>query len=170
MTRAKEKANTVFTIIDSAETHSEKEKPQQKKKAVTSLRSGSIEFKSVTYTYPGMNTPSLNRFSMKIPLFQRVAIVDLTEPSDRGTITDLLLRFYETAPSVNKGVKIDGVDITDYDLRQLRKQVGYISRNSPLFNQTVKCNLLFGDTKASDEKILKVAIKTNLLPALENGF
>jgi ABC-type multidrug transport system fused ATPase/permease subunit len=72
----------------------------------------------------------------------------------------LLLRFYD----VSKGsIVIDGIDMRDYDLECLRNQISIVQQEPLLFNETIKSNIKFGDLKASDARVLEVAIQANAL-------
>lgn len=58
---------------------------------------------------------------------------------------------------------IDGIDMRDYDLASLRSQVSIVQQEPMLFNETIKSNIKFGDMKASDARVLEVAIQANAL-------
>lgn len=66
-------------------------------------------------------------------------------------------------------IEIDGVDLKDYDVKSLRRQIGYVMQEPVLFNQTIKQNILYGDLDASDEQVLKVAQMANALTFIESN-
>mmetsp|Transcript_9302 Transcript_9302/g.12652 ORF Transcript_9302/g.12652 Transcript_9302/m.12652 type:complete len:117 (+) Transcript_9302:1933-2283(+) len=102
---------------------------------------------------------------MSIPATQKIALVGHSG-CGKSTITNLLLRFY----NVNRGkIMIDGADIEDYDVRALRRQMGYVMQEPVLFNTSIKENILYGDMDASDEQVLKVAEMANALTFIESN-
>lgn len=68
----------------------------------------------------------------------------------KSTIINLLLRFYDVTGG---SLKIDGKDIKDYDIKELRRQIGYVMQEPVLFNMSIKDNILYGNEDASDMKI-----------------
>lgn len=101
----------------------------------------------------------MRQFNLRIEPNQSVAIVGHSG-SGKSTIASLLLRFYD----VTKGsLCIDGVDIKDYNLEQLRNQISIVQQEPLLFNETIESNIKFGFLKAPDAKVLASAIQANAL-------
>jgi subfamily B ATP-binding cassette protein MsbA len=105
---------------------------------------GNVQFENVSFTYETGKGPALRGISFQAPAGQSIAIVG---PSGGGksTLVNLLPRFYE----VKSGrVLIDGTDVRDYDLHNLREQIAVVSQDVVLFNDTVRNNIAFGRTYA----------------------
>ncbi len=105
---------------------------------------GSIEFKNVSFTYPDTGIQALKNVSFKVNPGEKLAIVGRTA-SGKSTIADLLLRFYD----VTKGeILIDGINIKELNLFNLRSNVGYIPQNVFLFSTSIEDNVRFGKNEA----------------------
>lgn len=160
--KAKESAGNIFTIIDEKSTLDVRE---QRPGMKTKIEHGEIVFSDVNFNYPSRQASVLKNFSMIIPATQKIALVGHSG-CGKSTITNLLLRFY----NIKRGrIEIDGTDISEYDVRELRRQIGFVMQEPVLFNQTIKQNILYGDTDASDEQILKVAEMANALTFIESN-
>lgn len=104
--------------------------------------------------------------NMKIPATKKIALVGHSG-CGKSTITSLLLRFYD----INEGcLKIDGHDIKDYDIKELRKQIGYVMQEPVLFNMSIKDNILYGNPNATDIQIRQVAEQANALQFIESNI
>ena len=112
------------------------------------VRGGEIKFKNVTFGYHP-DRPILRNLSLTIPAGQKVAIVG---PSGCGksTILRLLFRFYD----VQKGqILIDDQDIRDVNIKSLRKAIGVVPQDTPLFNNTIEHNIRYGNMEATTEQV-----------------
>lgn len=110
-------------------------------------RGGEIRFENVTFGYHP-DRPILKNATFSIPAGQKFAIVG---PSGCGksTILRLLFRFYD----VQSGrILIDGQDVRDVTLESLRKAIGVVPQDTPLFNDTIIHNIRYGRIDASDEE------------------
>jgi len=115
----------------------------------------SIEFKGVWYAYN--NEPVLKNINLKIKKGQTVAIVGKSG-AGKSTLADLLPRFMD----VDKGsILIDGVDIRDLKIRDLRDHLGIVSQNPILFNTSFKENIAFGVDSFDIEDIKRAAVIAN---------
>lgn len=125
---------------------------------------GDIEFKNVTYTYPTRNTPALNNVSLKIKAGQTIALVGRSG-AGKSTIVSLLPRFYD----VSQGeILVDDINIKEYTLSSLRKQIGYVSQNVHLFNGTIAENIAYGEKGLhSREDIIKAATLSNAIEFID---
>lgn len=128
-----------------------------------------IEFRNVTFQYPNSDRPVLDNISLTIPYGKVVALVGASG-AGKSTIADLLPRFYD----VNEGqILIDGLDIRDVRLRDLRNQMGIVSQEAVLFNDTVRSNIAFGLDHATDAEIeaaAKAAHAHDFITALPEGY
>jgi len=126
-----------------------------------------IELKNVSFKYE--NEYVLKDFSMTVEKGQSVALVGQSG-SGKSTIANLLTRFYD----VNEGtISIDGNDIKNTTKTSLRSQIGLVTQDSILFNNSIKNNLKIGKDSATDEEIieaLKVANAWEFVKELPNGI
>ena len=127
-----------------------------------------IEFKNVTFGY----TPErliLNDCSFVIPKGCKTGIVG-PSGSGKSTILKLIFRFYDP---VKGDIFIDGINIKDLDLDNLRRNIGVVPQDSPLFNDTIYENLKFGNINANDEQVQKAienAQMTGFISKLPKGL
>lgn len=133
---------------------------------------GNIEFKNVSFSYTDEDGNVINvlkDFNLKIKQGEKVAIIGETGIG-KSTLLKLLLRYYE----IQKGkILIDGKDITKFELGSLRKRLGYIQQQPVMFNDSIKNNILYGKTDATDDEIIKAAKDAyifDFIQTLENSF
>ena len=115
----------------------------------TNILKGHIEFENVSFVYPDTNIKALDKVNFSIEPGQKFAIIGKTA-SGKTTIADLLLRLYEVTEGT---IKIDGKDIREHHLGQLRSKIGYVPQDSFLFSDSVSNNIRFGDGGATQEDI-----------------
>lgn len=115
---------------------------------------GDVEFKNVSFTYEGKENPALNQVSFSIPKGKTVALVGRSG-SGKSTIANLLTRFY----NIDSGeILLDGVNVQDYTLANLREQCSIVSQQVHLFNDTIANNIAYAATdKFSREEIIQAA-------------
>ncbi|WP_194767191.1 ABC transporter ATP-binding protein [Tamlana sp. I1] len=122
-----------------------------------------IVFKNVSFKYK--DDYVLKNFSLTIPKGKTVALVGQSG-SGKSTIANLITRFYD----VNEGeILMDGINIKDLDTKSLRSQLGIVTQDAILFNDTIKNNLKLGNDKASDADVieaLKIANAWEFVEAL----
>ena len=112
-------------------------------------QTGSIEVDNVTFTYPYGEEPVLKNISFTAKKGEKVAFIGSTG-SGKSTLINLIPRFYD----VTKGsIKIDGVDVRDYDLKALRSKIGFIPQKTLLFTGTIGHNIKFGKKDASHKEL-----------------
>ncbi|WP_270501355.1 ABC transporter ATP-binding protein [Clostridium butyricum] len=114
---------------------------------------GLVEFKNVCFRYPGGDEDVLNNISFTARPGETTAFIGSTG-SGKSSIINLIPRFYD--PSSGE-VLIDGINIKNIDLHELRKNIGYVPQKGILFSGTIKSNLSYVDKNASDENILRAA-------------
>lgn len=126
-----------------------------------------ISIENISFAYD--NDKVLKNFSLQVPKGKTVALVGQSG-SGKSTIANLLTRFYD----VQQGnIKIDGIDIKDFNLQSLRGLMGLVTQDSILFNDTIKNNLLLGKENATDEEIitaLKIANAYEFVKDLPEGI
>jgi len=129
------------------------ERPDGKKFVERPDFSGHIEFVDVTFSYPNTDVPALKNVSFVITPGEHVAIIGRIG-SGKSTIQKLLLGLYE--PDAGQ-ILIDGIDINQIDPADLRKNMGYVSQDIMLFRGTVKDNITFRASHASDGAMIRAA-------------
>ncbi|KAJ5606448.1 hypothetical protein N7510_009229 [Penicillium lagena] len=123
---------------------------------------GAIRFENVTFGYHP-DRPILKNATFTIPAGKKFAIVG---PSGCGksTILRLLFRFYD----IQSGrILIDGQDIRDVSLDSLRKAIGVVPQDTPLFNDTIAHNIRYGNIEASDEEVRRAAERARINQLIE---
>ncbi|TMI61534.1 MAG: ABC transporter ATP-binding protein [Bacteroidetes bacterium] len=113
---------------------------QNTQSPVKSIIKGNIEFKNVDFIYPHTGIQGLKNFNLTIKPGERIAIIGKTG-SGKSTIAQLLLRMYDCT---NGEILIEGTNIKNWDLNQLRVQTGYVPQDVFLFSDSVKNNISFG--------------------------
>ncbi len=118
------------------------------------IENGEIEFKNVTYRYyKNSEEPVLDKINLKIPASSTVGIIGSTG-CGKTTLVSLIPRLYDTDDGE---VLIDGVNVRDYSLYNLREGVGMVLQKNVLFSGTIEENLRWGNELASDEEIFAAA-------------
>ncbi len=110
---------------------------------------GEVEFRHVNFEYVAANGPVLRDISLTVPAGATLAIVGRSG-SGKSTLVSLLPRFYDP---VSGSVLIDGVDIRDYSLFDLRRQISLVSQEVVLFNDTIRSNIIFGAANISEDQL-----------------
>ncbi|MBO4509746.1 MAG: ABC transporter ATP-binding protein [Lachnospiraceae bacterium] len=156
-------AERVFEIMD------EEPEPEDRADAAELENpKGEVEFKDVSFGYDEGKT-ILKDISLKIPAGKKVAIVGPTG-SGKTTIINLLTRFYD----VNNGsIYLDGKDLRDYRMGDLRKVFGVVLQDTALFAESVRENISYGNEGASLEKIKEAAASAGadaFIERLPNGY
>ncbi|MCD4776280.1 MAG: ABC transporter ATP-binding protein/permease [Candidatus Aegiribacteria sp.] len=121
-----------------------------------------IEFSDVCFSYEN-GTPVLSNVSFKL---EKGEIIALVGPSGGGksTIADLIPRFYDPDSGT---VLIDGFDLRDIDLETLRKNLGVVTQETVLFNDTIRNNIAYGEKSIPTEKVRLAAKVANALEFIE---
>lgn len=132
------------------------------------LKGGEIKFDNVNFAYHP-DRPILQNLSLTIPAGKKVALVG---PSGCGksTVFRLLFRFYD---SQSGNIYIDGQDIKDVQLESLRKAIGVVPQDTPLFHADIMHNIRYGNLAATDDEVYEVARKAQLdktIAKLPDGY
>jgi ATP-binding cassette, subfamily B, multidrug efflux pump len=128
---------------------------------------GEIEFRDVSVTFD--RSPVLKNVSLTIPAGSTVAIVGHTG-SGKSTLVQMIPRLIDASEG---SVLVDGVDVRDYDPRELRKQIGFVPQETFLFSATLGENIAWGVDNASEEDIRRAAHLAGLSTDIEvfpDGF
>jgi ABC-type multidrug transport system fused ATPase/permease subunit len=142
----------------------------------------SIEFRGVSFTYPGSARPALSEIELKVPHGQRVAVVG-PNGSGKTTLLALVPRLFDPDPDavidassngkLPHGIFIDGVDIRSVSIRSLRRQIGVVTQETVLFRTTIRANIGYGAEDATSERIesaAKTARAHEFIAALPKGY
>ncbi|WP_373536702.1 ABC transporter ATP-binding protein [Microcoleus sp.] len=134
---------------------------------VSSIK-GEIEFKNVTFSY-NQRKPILQYFSLTLPAGKTTAIVGATG-SGKSTLVKLILRLYE----VQYGqIYLDGIELNNLNLKDLRRAIGLVSQDVFLFHGTVAENIAYGSFEATDREIVnaaKIAEADEFIAQLPEGY
>ncbi len=143
--------------------------------AVTSLNGaafelkGTVEFRNVTFSYPGAERPAITDVSFVARPGEVTAIIGGTG-SGKSTLVNLIPRYFD----VDRGqILIDGADIRDIPREELRKQIGLVPQQSVLFSGTVADNIRYGKQDATDEEVrwaAGIAQALEFVERLPDGF
>ncbi|MDX5586244.1 MAG: ATP-binding cassette domain-containing protein, partial [Aureibaculum sp.] len=150
-------AERVLEIIEAENPLTDKENAIEKKSFDTD-----INFQNISFKYEDEYV--LKDFSLKIPKGKTVALVGQSG-SGKSTLANLITRFYD----INSGaVLIDGIDVRDLSKKSLINQLGIVTQDAILFNDTVKNNVLLGTENASDEQVIEALKIANAYEFVEN--
>ena len=154
---------TLFAILDS-----EQEKDEGSRNIERAR--GDLEFRNVTFTYPGRETPALRNINLTIPAGKTVALVGRSG-SGKTTMASLITRFYD----IDEGeILLDGHDLREYTLSSLRNQVALVSQNVHLFNDTVANNIAYARTEEYSreeiERAAEMAYALDFINKMDNGL
>ncbi len=132
---------------------------------------GDVRFEGVSFTYPSeeQRAAVFEGLDLTIPAGSFVGLVGSTG-SGKSTLVKLLLRFY--APDAGQ-VTLGGVDLSELPLRELRRQVAWVSQEAFLFHGTVRENIALGDPEASRERVIAAAKAAELhefVASLPKGY
>ncbi len=139
-------ADSIFQILDM--------QPERDTGSHATQRArGDIEFRNVSFSYPGSDIPVLHDISFKVAAGSVTALVG---PSGSGktTLAGLLPRFY---PYSHGHVLLDGTELQDYQLENLRSQIALVSQDVVLFNDTVAGNIAYGALAGASREAIKQA-------------
>ena len=130
---------------------------------------GHIEFRNVTFSYPGAEEPALRGISFRAGPGEVTAIIGGTG-AGKSTLVNLIPRFYD----VDSGsILVDGMDIREMAQESLRSRLGFVPQKAVLFNDTIANNIRYGKEDASEEEIVRaaeIAQATEFIQGMQDGF
>ena len=159
-------ARRIKEVIDSPKSFDEEEIDPKKTELFTNRKTrGIVKFNDVTFAYPDGEKPCISNISFETKPGKITAIIGSTG-SGKSTVINLIPRFYDVTSG---SITLDGVDIRNLNVSDLRDAVGFVPQKALLFKGTIRENLKFGNKTATDEDIneaLKVAQAFNFVDKL----
>lgn len=156
-------AESVFLILD------EPSEPDEGTYEVERAK-GALEFKKLSFQYPGANELALKDISFKAEPGQTIALVGASG-GGKSTLANLVSRFY---PHESGEILLDGVEINSYNLANLRKQLALVTQQVTLFNDTIANNIAYGALAPADREAIIAAAKDayamEFIAKLEQGI
>jgi ATP-binding cassette subfamily C protein LapB len=131
----------------------EVERPADTKFISRGRLKGEVEFRDVSFTYPGQSAPSLRNLSFRLKPGEKVAILGRIG-SGKTTLEKLILGLYQPTEGA---VLVDGIDLRQLDPAELRRQIGYVQQDVMLFYGSLRENITLGAPLADDAAIVKAA-------------
>ncbi|GIO85902.1 multidrug ABC transporter ATP-binding protein [Paenibacillus faecis] len=132
-------------------------------------RKGYVEFRDVTFSYPGAEEPAVQHISFSASPGEITAIIGGTG-SGKSTLISLIPRFYD----VESGqVLVDGVDVREMTQADLRSKIGFVPQKAVLFSGTIRENIRYGKEDATDEEVrhaAEIAQAADFIGEMENGY
>ena len=130
---------------------------------------GLIEFKNVSFKYPNAKEEVLSNINFTAEVGKTTAII-VSTGSGKSTLVNLLPRLYDVTSGE---IKLDGVDIKNIKLYDLRNNIGYIAQKGVLFSGTIKSNIKYGNSSISDKQMIfasNVALADEFINSKEGGY
>jgi ATP-binding cassette subfamily B protein len=130
---------------------------------------GEVSFENVSFEYSSHNMPVIHNLTLHVPAGETIALVGATG-SGKTTLVKLLLRFYDIQTGV---IRLDGLNIRDLRLVDLRGAIGFVSQDVFLFHGTVRENIAYGSFEATLDQIVdaaKIAEAHEFITELPQGY
>jgi len=157
--RAAVSAGRIEEVLSTEPSIKNPEKPEKFREDMK----GMVEFKNVFFKYPGAEEYVLENINLKIMPGQTVGIIGRTG-SGKSTLVNLIMRFYDATEGQ---VLVNGVDVKNVKVEDLRAKIGYVPQKSWLFSGTIKSNLKIGNDFATDEDLRQAAEIAQALEFIE---
>ena len=157
-------ADRICQVLDTDNSIQNPEQPRQ-----SAGQKGFLTFRDVSFYFPGAKEPAVSHVSFEAKPGETTAVIGSTG-SGKTALVGLIPRFYD----VQEGeVLVDGVNVKDYDLKDLRRKIGYVPQKALLFKGTIAENIRFGDDSANDERVREaaaIAQSTDFIEDKPDGF
>lgn len=132
-------------------------------------KSGYVDFKDVTFSYPGADQPAISNITFSARPGETTAIIGGTG-SGKSTLINLIPRFYD---ATSGKILVDGVDVREMSQESLRSKIGFVPQNTVLFTGTIAENIKYGKDNATTEEIqhaATVAQATDFINGMKEGY
>jgi ATP-binding cassette subfamily B multidrug efflux pump len=163
--RAAVSGDRIADVLETGIAITDPEEPRQFKKPFT----GSIEFRNVSFRYPGALDDVLHDITFTAEPGQTTAFIGSTG-CGKSTVVNLIPRFYDVTEGV---IYVDGIDVRQVSQHDLRDKIGYIPQKGLLFSGTIESNLRYADEDASDvtlKESVDIAQASEFIFAKEEGL
>jgi ATP-binding cassette subfamily B multidrug efflux pump len=140
-----------------------------KKIKLANTKRGFVEFKEVSFRYPGADQPALTNITFSVKPGELTAIIGGTG-SGKSTLINLITRFYDVESG---SVLVDGIDVREMSQKELRSKIGFVPQKTVLFSGTIAENIKYGKEDATMEEIehaAHVAQATEFVLEIDSGF
>lgn len=170
VTKALACAGRVNSVLETKSSMTEKpEGSRRKHDGRTSISAPKVEFSHMSFSYKGAKEEALTDINFTAMRGETIGIIGGTG-SGKSTVVNLIPRFYDAT----KGrVLIDGTDVREYGLRELRETIGVVPQRTVLFRGTIRDNMRWGKRDATDEEIyraLDIAQARDVVDSKEGGL
>jgi subfamily B ATP-binding cassette protein MsbA len=156
-------AESIFEVLDS-------EAETDQGTFETQVVAGGFEFSNVSFTYKGTKKEVLTAINLKVSPGETIALVG-SSGSGKTSLVSLIPRFYNHKEGQ---ILLDGVDVNEFSLTNLRKHIGIVSQNVTLFNDTIYNNIAYGEligkSEAQVREAAKIAHADGFIEELTEGY
>ena len=144
-------------VLESPDIEANADKPAMKEVV------GIVDFKDVTFTYPGSKTPAINNLTLRVKPGEMIALVG-PSGSGKSTLINLAIGFLRPQSGL---ISFDGNDLSKYDLRTARKFISVVPQESVLFDGSVRENITYGLGDLSDKTVIDALTAANAIDFVE---
>ena len=130
----------------------------------SALKLGELAFKNVSFHYPGTETAVLSNVTFQVKSGEKLAIMGATG-AGKSTLLQLIPRFYDATEGQ---IFVEGKDVQQWDLQELRDIIGYVPQQSLLFTGSIADNVRWGDTEAAMDEVLNAAMQAQIHASVED--
>ena len=144
-------------VLESPDIEANADKPAMKEVV------GIVDFKDVTFTYPGSKTPAITNLTLRVKPGEMIALVG-PSGSGKSTLINLAIGFLRPQSGL---ISFDGNDLSKYDLRTARKFISVVPQESVLFDGSVRENITYGLGDLSDKTVIDALTAANAIDFVE---
>jgi len=161
--RAKASAERMTEVL-AVDNEVEFTSPSKEEAVASDLKLGELAFKNVSFCYPGTETAVLSNVSFQVKSGEKLAIMGATG-AGKSTLLQLIPRFYD----VTEGhIFVEGKDVQQWELQELRDIIGYVPQQSLLFTGSIADNVRWGDTEAEMDDVLHATMQAQIHASVED--
>lgn len=161
--RAKASAERMTEVL-AVDNEVEITSPSKEEAVASDLKLGELAFKNVSFCYPETETAVLSNVSFQVKSGEKLAIMGATG-AGKSTLLQLIPRFYDVTEG---GIFVEGKDVQQWDLQELRDVIGYVPQQSLLFTGSIADNVRWGDTEAEMDDVLHATMQAQIHASVED--